>query len=513
MKTALTRRFSLTHGWIKNVLTSIFFIWFLLTLLGTMNDSNFYPWGLTGAVLKLGVVLLISLLLIKRLHIASWFYQHKWGLLTLFACLGVYWQIRMVLSLSAPIGWDVGTIVDSLSNSKLADGYLSRNPNNTFLFFFQHTILTALHLKPTWIAVNFIGLVCLDLSLALNAVTVRLFNKHALLVVLISQLILMIFFIQIIVPYSDVMVLPFVSLFLLGFVLSRHTKHIYLGILLFAFGTLGAYLMKPSAIIPAIIIIVYSVIKFIGTFNIKRLTKKGTQSTLIIIGMFLTVFVGGDLVFNHFEYHNTTVTITKGQGQPANHFIAMGITGQGMWNADQFIATNNMATKQQRVDYSNRIILDQLKRYGVFGFGQFLLNKNYNNTSDGTFGWFRGDGPYITKPAVNKLQQIYYNTGRHYHDYQFIYQILWSFSLLLLLLGTFHISEFTQLLRLSILGGLAFLLIFEGGRSRYLIQFLPLILILNALTFQSIVQIIKISLQLLRSNAKAFSRLLKPQSD
>ncbi|WP_047999223.1 hypothetical protein [Lactiplantibacillus herbarum] len=513
MKTALIRRFSLTHGWIKTILSSTFFIWILLTLLGAMNDSNFYPWGLTSAVLKLGVILLIILLLIKRLHIASWFYQHKRILLTLFICLGVYWQIQMVLSLSASIGWDVGTIVDSLSNSKLANAYLSRNPNNTFLFFFQHTILNVLHLKPTWITVNFISLVCLDLSLVLNAVTARLFNKHALLVILVFQLILMIFFIQIIVPYSDVMVLPFVSLFLLGFVLSFHTKHIYLGTLLFTFGTLGAYLMKPSAVIPAIIIFSYTVIKFIGTFNVRQLTKQTIKTPLIIICLFLTIFVGGDLVFNHFEYHNTTVTITKGQGQPANHFIAMGITGQGMWSAEQFTATNNMATKQQRANYSNRIILSQLKQYGVFGFGQFLLNKNYNNTSDGTFGWFRGDGPYITKPAVNKLQQIYYSTGRHYHDYQFSYQTLWSFSLLLLLLGTFHISEFTQLLRLSILGGLAFLLIFEGGRSRYLIQFLPLILILNALTFHSTVNLIRTSLQLLQSHIPAFAHLLKPQAD
>lgn len=37
-----------------------------------------------------------------------------------------------------------------------------------------------------------------------------------------------------------------------------------------------------------------------------------------------------------------------------------------------------------------------------------------------------------------------------------------------------------KLLKYTVLGGMAFLLILEGGRSRYLIQFLPYIIMLSA---------------------------------
>ncbi|MCT7719875.1 MAG: hypothetical protein N5847_01815, partial [Lactobacillus crispatus] len=39
-----------------------------------------------------------------------------------------------------------------------------------------------------------------------------------------------------------------------------------------------------------------------------------------------------------------------------------------------------------------------------------------------------------------------------------------------------------QTLRMALVGGFIFLLLFEGGRSRYLVQFLPIILILTALS-------------------------------
>lgn len=41
-------------------------------------------------------------------------------------------------------------------------------------------------------------------------------------------------------------------------------------------------------------------------------------------------------------------------------------------------------------------------------------------------------------------------------------------------------------LTLSILGGYTFLLLFEGGRSRYLIQYLPLMLMASALGWEAL---------------------------
>lgn len=65
------------------------------------------------------------------------------------------------------------------------------------------------------------------------------------------------------------------------------------------------------------------------------------------------------------------------------------------------------------------------------------------------------------------------------HDFYFIAQIWWIIWLGMLTFGTTKdYSKIKQMMRLAIIGGMLFLLLFEGGRSRYLIQFLPIFLML-----------------------------------
>lgn len=65
------------------------------------------------------------------------------------------------------------------------------------------------------------------------------------------------------------------------------------------------------------------------------------------------------------------------------------------------------------------------------------------------------------------------------HDFYFIAQIWWIIWLGMLTFGTTKdYSKPKQMMRLAIIGGMLFLLLFEGGRSRYLIQFLPIFLML-----------------------------------
>lgn len=58
----------------------------------------------------------------------------------------------------------------------------------------------------------------------------------------------------------------------------------------------------------------------------------------------------------------------------------------------------------------------------------------------------------------------------------------------------------TDVLRLGIVGGFCYLLIFEGGRSRYIIQFLPLFILLTIIVFPSVVSMLKEKLSWLKSD-------------
>ncbi|EKK20424.1 hypothetical protein [Fructilactobacillus florum] len=481
------RKLSLTHGWIKTSLISVFLIWMIANLVGTLNDQSLNPWGLTSALVKFGLILAILALIIFKTRLWKLIKEHQNIFIAILIFLALVWQIVVIKSTSAPIGWDVGSIHGSLFDPKSASIYLSQNPNNTFLFFFQYLILKYFNASPTWLNVNFINLICFDLSLLINVFSVRLLKKDAVKPLIIIQAVLMFSFIQIIVPYSDVMVLPFVSLIILGFAILKKTKTNTAkisGLLTFSLASLTAYLMKPSAIIVTIAILIGFFLQFLQI----KFTKKNVLTYGLSLFIFLAIFIIGVKSFNTFTYHNDFVIIQKDKGQPVNHFISMGITGTGGWSAEQGRVTYTiLKTTRERSSYSNKIIKKRLKEQGIFGMIQFFIAKNYSNTSDGSFGWYRGDGPYTdtSKPTKNLMQNIYYQNGKYYNDYKLIVQVLWILLLSLIILGIGYLSEFSQILRLGALGGLTFLLIFEGGRSRYLIQFLPMFLMLATLSFGS----------------------------
>lgn len=63
-------------------------------------------------------------------------------------------------------------------------------------------------------------------------------------------------------------------------------------------------------------------------------------------------------------------------------------------------------------------------------------------------------------------------------------QLWWITLLVIIALGFGPRRQLLQLLRLAMIGGFIFLLLFEGGRSRYLIQYLPCLLLLGVFSFE-----------------------------
>lgn len=109
-------------------------------------------------------------------------------------------------------------------------------------------------------------------------------------------------------------------------------------------------------------------------------------------------------------------------------------------------------------------------------------------------GWL-GEGTFIfTKTPASTwkwwAQTFTYPNGKNVSVFRFISQLIWIFLIGVLLFGWKYHDLISDGLRLSLIGGFLFLLIFEGGRSRYLIQFLPSIMILVLILWQSSREII-----------------------
>lgn len=293
-------------------------------------------------------------------------------------------------------------------------------------------------------------------------------------------------------PYTDAWGLPLVSFYLLCyFTMRKQTMHPLLRLSAangFGVSVMLTYFIKPSSIIPVIAIAIVEMLAAL------RKGKK-LQMQFVFVTLALLLFVG-ESAFYTFRYVNTRVEnqtyiqVDKTRAIPAIHFMAMGVYGHGGYSPRQAVKMAVLPTKQQKTAYSIDMLKKRLKKIGPVGYLKFLVKKQRNNTADGTFGWLK-EGHFFmesqkpnNKGITNKLKNYIYLYGRHIADFRFAAQLWWITLLVIIALGFGPERRIIQVLRLAMVGGFIFLLLFEGGRSRYLIQYLPCLLLLSTLSFQ-----------------------------
>ena len=125
------------------------------------------------------------------------------------------------------------------------------------------------------------------------------------------------------------------------------------------------------------------------------------------------------------------------------------------------------------------------------GYVKFLVLKQINNTSDAGFGWGMDAGqnyliPFEEKNTIQQITRKLYLNDQSFVDINWnglkiINQLVWTLALVFMVVATIKANNSGLILKLTILGGFVFLLLFEGGRSRYLIQFLPYLITLSSL--------------------------------
>lgn len=296
---------------------------------------------------------------------------------------------------------------------------------------------------------------------------------------------------SIIMPYTDAWGLPLVSFYLLCyFTMRKSTMHPLLRLSAangFGVSVMLSYFMKPSSIIPVIAIVIVEVLVALGK-------GKNLQMKYVFVALAMILFIG-ESSFYTYRYVNTRVEnrtyiqIDKSRAIPAIHFMAMGVYGQGGYSWWQAVEMTFLPTKKQKTEYSEMMLKKSLKKLGPVGYLKFLVKKQRNNTADGTFGWLKEGHFFLesqkpnNKGITNKLKNFIYLYGRHIADFRFAAQLWWITLLVIIALGFGPERRIIQVLRLAMVGGFIFLLLFEGGRSRYLIQYLPCLLLLSTLSF------------------------------
>ncbi|MDR1012894.1 MAG: glycosyltransferase family 39 protein [Lactobacillales bacterium] len=448
------------------------------------------------------IIALLSLCFKKVItffQVAKRFFSKKVILFTLHGLfgLGILLQIlSLAFQPGLPQSDSGGIFLFAYSEGHRDSFYFSENPNNLFLYCFIRLfrwMFCFLNKTNFLILLQVMNVAAIALFVfILYLVSSRLFSRRIGVIGYFLGIFAILFSPWGYVVYTDTLSLPLIA-FILWILTSlfddfrkdyfAKKKWIYLKSALTGIFTGLAYLMKPSAIL-----FMFSLFLVILLSNWK---ENKSKKILFFSGCWLILsFSAIKISFDFFINHQSMLTIDYEKAKPWTHFIMMGLIEKGGFSGEDVAATNRMPSRKEKVSMNLSVIFQRLKKYGWLGYVRFLLLKNKHNTSDGAFG-LGGEDCFI-RPVIrrknfisNWLFEIFFESGRKKYVYYFFAQVVWlgiTFLMLIFSLASFYSKSGLILwLKLSLVTDFTFLLLFEGGRSRYLLQFLPFILLDGAL--------------------------------
>ncbi|KRN27288.1 integral membrane protein [Lactobacillus selangorensis] len=469
-------------------------VYFALTSPNLIVGDNAKTGSGTTLVTSYFIILMVGLLvgLFAFPHFHDWFTSlfttHRQVTAPLLMLFVIAFQVLFVAEIHPAIGFDVDAIHQALTNhGRIIQSYFSFNFNNMPMLLLEHG-LAVLFGTTSWQFFDFVTLFLVDASAFLNLLSIYVLDKRHVVHLIYIQAAWLLVFPMIVVPYTDMWVLPLVSAYLLCYLVVRNpVSPVWLRILAglgFGLFTAGAYILKPSAIVPVVAILI---VTFWEALQTKPQRHQLLGGSLIFLGL-AAMTSASFMVLNHQVTHEKYLWVNQSREIPAIHFASMGASGQGGYNAKDALKMAELPNKQARVAYSKRMLIQRLRHMGPIGYAAFLYRKQRNDTADGTFAWIK-EGHFIkktTKPFGHGLARLYRNFvylyGPNLGDFRYIAQLVWVVLLMIILFNWRAPDSIYRILRLGILGGFMYLLLFEGGRSRYLIQFLPLFLLFAGLS-------------------------------
>lgn len=453
-------------------------------------------WGI-GIILALLLVFYFFPKPFKRLY--GWLMDHK-GLVMISLLL---FQVLLLFSSQLMIRRDAAVVFRGafyLSEPQSISNYLTRNPNNMPLFLYERFFYGIFGDGALWIMQGLNIFYVHLTSLILYKGVKRHYNQRLADLLFSFFLLILAFSPFFMAMYTDILILPLVAgqLVLALSLLKPQSTWTRTGLLL-ALGLVSALAMlfRPTSLI--------LLIAFAGLL----LLKKHWKESLISLAILTASFAGPYLAGRYLIQHQNQVELVKGDGLAKGPllFINLGLTYSGTNQEDMKKGLLAYIPEDKREDYNNGMfatenvkkeIVRRLKAYNFKTFWQHMEYKQYWSVMDGTLDWMYFDDVSREKTAfVNPFYDQLKNpltvwVRQHlisydhpaYKSWASLKQMIWVLMALGLVLASLRFRPDdleSNFLILSVFGGLLFLAIFEGGKTRYLIQFLPQILLLSSL--------------------------------
>lgn len=446
-------------------------------------------------------LLTLGLAWYKREWLLPWmekFFVYKKTILV----LAILFQIAVILSANLMVRSDAAVVLKGafeLIEPASISSYLTRNQNNLFLFLYERFFYKLFGFKAVWI-LQLLGLIYINsTSWILYKTGQRFVNQGVADLTFAFYILLMAFSPYVIQTYTDIAGLPFLAIqlyLILGAIKAEQVSSLsMIGLGLVA--TLALSFRPTGAI---------SIIAFFMILFLSREWKKLGKS-LVIFGLTFGASYGLNIFVQTYQ---TEVVIMKGEELSKSWFtfINLGLTYTGTDQADMKQGLLQYVPEFEHGNYNNGMFSNEnelkeikrrLKEYTLATFSEHLLYKYSKTIYDGTLNWIYLDPNKEKTDFISPLyiytmdnvaaewirQTIIQKDGENFKFYRLLKQPVWIMVSLGLFLAAWMYRKDKQVhfLLLSVFGGILFLMIFEGGKARYLLQFLPQIILLSSVGY------------------------------
>lgn len=381
--------------------------------------------------------------------------------------------------------WDLGIVIKSAQemikygHSTDMAVYYIQAPNNILITllialtikFFSFFGMTNINIMTLIVNIIFIQLAIF----LLFKITKKIYNNYT----ACFLLIIMFLFLPI-YPYSTIMYTDTMSMFLpIGFLYliqklnnTNLNKNLIIISITIGFLSFISLNLKVTALIVLI------------AFLINEIVNKRFKRIMNILLIVLCSFTTFEITFTTFIKETNIIgldyELTK--SIPYTHFIMMGMYKSGAFDADEWQFTLKLPDYETRKAENLKVIRQRLNSYGAQGYIKFLNNKVKGQT------W--GSGTYDFESILNSYQvdnniahQFLLADG-DYYQYVYYYCQIFHFTMLFLIIISILFSikfkekeETLNIARLSMFGLLLFLLMWET-RSRYMLNYIPVYLLI-----------------------------------
>ena len=356
-------------------------------------------------------------------------------------------------------------------------GYFARYPNNHAILIIVSVIYfitdRLFGVTPIWapIVVNIFGLFLSYVLMYL--ISKKLFkNKMISLYTAILGAGFCVFYTYTSYYYTDSMSMPFVMgsiyLFLCGFE-SEKKKFIVIDLLFSMLLMVFGYKIKGSVIILLPAFLIY-IIYFTKKYNLKRHLK---QIGVMLIGFAVSIALSAGIIN---AFHITDDEETDNMKFPLVHWIMMGLHDRGGYFDEDFWYTELSGDYENKKQADIDKIEERVKNYGMEGMFVHLAKKI-------SYTW--GDGSYFISRYVKNGEDNFLRSFVVESNAFKLYFCSYHFVILVMILLSFIFGMISKqsgkdiLLRIIICGVFIFFVLWEA-RSRYLVNFSPLFVIVAA---------------------------------